>query len=75
MSMYAKHQVSPAKAAVVEEMKEKLQSAQGAVFVGFSGLSVADVRKSPQPDGSPRPASPCSWSKVRPLLLILQKIQ
>ena len=24
MSMYAKHQVSPAKAAVVEEMKEKL---------------------------------------------------
>lgn len=45
MSMYAKHQVSPAKAAVVEEMKEKLQSAQGAVFVGFSGLSVADVTK------------------------------
>jgi large subunit ribosomal protein L10 len=43
--MYAKHQVSPAKAAVVEEMKEKLQSAQGAVFVGFSGLSVADVTK------------------------------
>ena len=42
MSMYAKHQVSPAKAAVVEEMKEKLQSAQGAVFVGFSGLIVAD---------------------------------
>ena len=39
MSMYAKHQVSPAKAAVVEEMKEKLQSAQGAVLVGFSGLS------------------------------------
>lgn len=45
MSMYAKHQVSPAKAAVVEEMKEKLQSAQGAVFVGFSGLTVADVTK------------------------------
>ena len=45
MSMYAKHQVSPAKAAVVEEMKEKLQSSQGAVFVGFSGLSVADVTK------------------------------
>ena len=45
MSMYAKHQVSPAKAAVVEEMKEKLQSDQGAVFVGFSGLSVADVTK------------------------------
>ena len=45
MSMYAKHQVSPAKAAVVEEMKDKLQSAQGAVFVGFSGLSVADVTK------------------------------
>lgn len=45
MSMYAKHQVSPAKAVVVEEMKEKLQSAQGAVFVGFSGLSVADVTK------------------------------
>lgn len=45
MSMYAKHQVSPAKAAVVEEMKEKLQSAQGAVFVGFSGFSVADVTK------------------------------
>ena len=45
MSMYAKHQVSPAKAAVVEEMKGKLQSAQGAVFVGFSGLSVADVTK------------------------------
>ena len=45
MSTYAKHQVSPATAAVVEEMKEKLQSAQGAVFVGFSGLSVADVTK------------------------------
>ncbi len=45
MSMYAKHQVSPAKAAVVEEMKEKLQSAQGAVLVGFSGLSVAEVTK------------------------------
>ena len=45
MSMYAKHQVSPAKAAVVEEMKEKLQSSQGAVFVGFSGLSVADATK------------------------------
>ena len=28
-----------------EEMKEKLQSAQGAVFVGFSGLTVADVTK------------------------------
>ena len=25
MSMYAKHQVSPAKAAVVEEMKEKFK--------------------------------------------------
>lgn len=45
MSMYAKHQVSPAKVAVVEEMKEKLQSAQGAVLVGFSGLSVAEVTK------------------------------
>ena len=31
MSTYANHPVSPAKAAVVEEMKEKLQSAQGAV--------------------------------------------
>lgn len=45
MSMYAKHQVSPAKAAVVEEMKEKLQSAQGAVLVGFIGLTVAEVTK------------------------------
>ena len=45
MSMYAKHQVSPAKAAVVEEMKEKLQSAQGAVLVGFTGLTVAEVTK------------------------------
>lgn len=45
MSMYAKHQVSPAKAAVVEEMKEKLQAAQGVVFVGFTGLTVADVTK------------------------------
>lgn len=45
MSTYANHPVSPAKAAVVEEMKEKLQSAQGAVFVGFSGLTVADVTK------------------------------
>ncbi|WP_301860499.1 50S ribosomal protein L10 [uncultured Megasphaera sp.] len=45
MSTYAKHQVSPAKAAVVAEMKEKLQSAQGAVLVGFTGLTVADVTK------------------------------
>lgn len=45
MSTYANHPVSPAKAAVVEEMKEKMQSAQGAVFVGFSGLTVADVTK------------------------------
>ena len=45
MSMYAKHQVSPAKVAVVEEMKEKLQASQGVVFVGFTGLTVADVTK------------------------------
>ena len=45
MSMYAKYQVSPAKAVVVAEVKEKLQSAQGAVLVGFSGLSVAEVTK------------------------------
>ena len=45
MATKANHPVSPAKAAVVEEMKEKLQSAQGAVFVGFSGLTVADVTK------------------------------
>ncbi|MBC3537625.1 50S ribosomal protein L10 [Megasphaera hominis] len=37
--------ISPAKIAVVNEMKEKLQSAQGAVLVGFTGLSVADVTK------------------------------
>lgn len=45
MSTFANHPVSPAKAAVVEEMKEKIQSAQGAVFVGFTGLTVADVTK------------------------------
>lgn len=45
MSTFANHPVSPAKAAVVEEMKEKMQSAQGAVFVGFTGLTVADVTK------------------------------
>lgn len=45
MSTYAKHEVSPAKAAVVAEMKEKLQAAQGAVFVQFSGLTVADATK------------------------------
>lgn len=45
MSMYEKKHVSPAKAAVVEEMKEKLQSAKGAVLVGFIGLTVADVTK------------------------------
>ena len=39
------HGVSPAKAAVVAEMKEKLESAQGAVLVGFTGLTVADVTK------------------------------
>ena len=45
MSTFANHPVSPAKSAVVEEMKEKMQSAQGAVFVGFTGLTVADVTK------------------------------
>lgn len=45
MSMYAKHEVSPAKAAVVEEMKAMLQESQGVVFVGFSGLTVAAVTK------------------------------
>ena len=45
MSTFANHPVSPAKAAVVEEMKEKMQSAQGDVFVGFTGLTVADVTK------------------------------
>ena len=45
MSMPEKKAVSPAKVAVVAEMKEKLQSAQGAVLVGFNGQSVADVTK------------------------------
>ena len=45
MAMPEKKNVSPAKAAVVEEMKEKLQSAQGAVLVGFTGLTVADATK------------------------------
>lgn len=45
MSEYHLKHISPAKAAVVEEMKEKLQSAQGAVLVGFTGLTVADVTK------------------------------
>ncbi len=44
MSM-PKHGVSPAKAAVVTEMKEKLESAKGAVLVGFTGLTVADATK------------------------------
>lgn len=44
MSM-PKHGVSPAKAAVVAEMKEKLESAKGAVLVGFTGLNVADATK------------------------------
>lgn len=44
MSM-PEHKVNPAKAAVVTEMKEKLQSAQGAVFVGFTKLDVATVTK------------------------------
>lgn len=39
MAMPEKKNVSPAKAAVVEEMKEKLQSAQGAVLVGFTGFN------------------------------------
>jgi large subunit ribosomal protein L10 len=45
MSTYEKKSVSPAKAAVVADMKEKLTSAQGAVLVGFTGLTVADVTK------------------------------
>ena len=45
MSMPEKKAVSPAKVAVVAEMKEKLQSAQGAVLVGFNGQSIADVTK------------------------------
>lgn len=45
MAMPEKKNVSPAKVAVVEEMKEKLQSAQGAVLVGFTGLTVADATK------------------------------
>lgn len=45
MSMPQSKTISPAKIAVVNEMKEKLQSAQGAVLVGFTGLSVADVTK------------------------------
>ena len=45
MSMPQNKTISPAKIAVVNEMKEKLQSAQGAVLVGFTGLSVADVTK------------------------------
>ena len=42
---YEKKSVSPEKAAIVAAMQEKLTSAQGAVFVGFSGLTVADVTK------------------------------
>lgn len=45
MSMPKHKTVNPAKAAVVAEMKEKLQSAQGAVFVGFTNLDVATVTK------------------------------
>ena len=45
MSMPQNKTISPAKIAVVNETKEKLQSAQGAVLVGFTGLSVADVTK------------------------------
>lgn len=45
MSNYERKEILPAKVAIVNEMKEKLQSAQGAVFVGFSGLTVADVTK------------------------------
>lgn len=45
MSMPQNKTISSAKIAVVNEMKEKLQSAQGAVLVGFTGLSVADVTK------------------------------
>ena len=45
MSTYAKHEVAPEKAAVVADMKEKLQSAKGAVLVGFTGLTVAEVTK------------------------------
>ena len=39
------HKVSPEKAAIVESMKEKLTTAKGAVFVSFTGLTVADVTK------------------------------
>ena len=39
------HKVSPEKAAIVESMKEKLTNAKGAVFVSFTGLTVADVTK------------------------------
>lgn len=39
MSM-PKHGVSPAKAAVVTEMKEKLESAKGAVLVGLSLIHI-----------------------------------
>ncbi len=42
---YEKKSVSPEKAAIVAAMQEKLTSAQGAVFVGFTGLTVADVTK------------------------------
>ena len=45
MSTYAKHEVAPEKAAVVADMKEKLQSAKGAVLVGFTGFTVAEVTK------------------------------
>lgn len=45
MSNYEKKAVSPAKAAVVADMKEKMQTAKGAVFVGFTGLDVATVTK------------------------------
>ena len=38
MSMYAKHQVSPAKAAVVEEMKEK-----GAKAIANTPIELLDL--------------------------------
>lgn len=37
--------ITAEKTAVVEAMQEKLTSAKGAVFVGFHGLTVADVTK------------------------------
>ncbi|MCI1820730.1 MAG: 50S ribosomal protein L10 [Megasphaera sp.] len=45
MSNYEKKPVSAEKAAVVADMKEKLTTSKGAVLVGFTGLTVAQVTK------------------------------